>query len=111
VAQELENSADFGGKAGYSQDSIGVQLRDGIPVDEKELADTQATLAGVGRQSLEGALEERLLDPAAVAKELARIKQDAADAAARATPPIMLGESGQAPADQATATSGAGANA
>ena len=52
------------------------QLRDGIPVDDKDQAERLAILKAGNLISLEGALEERLKDPAAVAKELARIQAE-----------------------------------
>lgn len=64
---------------------IGVQLRDGLPVDPTDLANRQATLKSAGLISVRRALTEQLGDPKAVEAELAEIRSDAALAA----PPIM----------------------
>src|SRR5687767_4411561 len=70
VAQELENTLPG---VRYARGSVAVELRDGIPMDEKEQAERLSVLRGAGLISLERALEEQLQDPAAVAKERGRI--------------------------------------
>ena len=72
VAQDLENALPGGPR--YPRKPIGVQLRDGIPVDELEQAQRVATLHGAGLVSLERAVAEQLHDPAAIEKELARLR-------------------------------------
>ena len=70
VAQDLENTLPG---VRYARGPIGVELRDGIPSDEKEVADRLSVLKAAGLISLERALEEQLQDPAAVEKERARL--------------------------------------
>lgn len=82
---------------------MGVQMRDGIPVDESELANTQATLRSVQLLSVEAALEERYGgDEAAVRRELQRLEQERR----AATPTVLLGASD----DTDAAVRDAGAN-
>lgn len=76
VAQELENAMPG---VRYARGPIGVQLRDGIPTDEVEQADRLATLTGAGLMSVERALEEQLQDPAAVRKEIERLRSEASE--------------------------------
>lgn len=71
VAQELENTLPG---VRYDRRPIGVELRDGIPADDKETAERLAILRDRNLISLERALEEQLQDPAAVRKELARLR-------------------------------------
>ena len=73
VAQELENALAPANRR-YAHGPIGVQLRDGIPADEREQAERLATLRSHGLISVERALEEQLQDPAAVEKELSRLR-------------------------------------
>ena len=72
VAQELENTLPG---VRYDRKPIGVELRDGIPPDDKELAERLSILRAAGLISVERALEEQLQDPAAVRKELARLRR------------------------------------
>jgi hypothetical protein len=72
VAQDLENLLPRAPR--YARKPIGVQLRDGIPVDEQEQADRLATLRAAGLVSVERAVAEQLHDPAAIEKELARLR-------------------------------------
>jgi hypothetical protein len=74
VAQDLENALPNGPR--YARGPIAIQLRDGIPMDELERARRLAVLRGAGLISLERALEEQLQDPAAVEKELARLRAE-----------------------------------
>jgi hypothetical protein len=74
VAQDLENALPNGPR--YARGPIAIQLRDGIPMDELERAQRLAVLRGAGLISLERALEEQLQDPAAVEKELARLRAE-----------------------------------
>ena len=76
VAQELENVIRGGRQ--YPRGPIGIQLRDGIPLDELERAKRLAVLREAGLISVERALEEELHDPSAVAKELARLESERA---------------------------------
>jgi hypothetical protein len=93
VAQDLENT--LAGKVRYARYPIGVELRDGIPVDDNEVANTHATLKAAGLCSTDWSLENRLNDPAAVEKELSRIqKEDAAKA-----PSIFMGSAAREPGE------------
>ena len=65
--------------ARYERGPLGIQLRDGIPLDELDRAQRLAVLRGAGLISVERALEEELQDPSAVAKELARLEGEAVD--------------------------------
>lgn len=94
VAQDLELT--LAGKAGYARGPIAVELRDGIPVDEGDQANTIATLRTAKVMSRRRAVELLLGDPAAVEKELAELDEEAASA----TPSILFGEPGQT--DQST---------
>ncbi|HZN11139.1 MAG TPA: phage portal protein [Blastocatellia bacterium] len=71
LAQRLENRLSSGPR--YPVTPVGVQLRDGIPVDEQEQAQRLATLRGAGLISVERAVEEQLLDAGAVKNEIARL--------------------------------------
>jgi hypothetical protein len=72
---------------------ISVEMRDGLPNDDQERADVIATLRAAGAISIEGALELRGLDAAAVDKEMKRLADESASAA-----PSLLGESAVNPA-------------
>jgi len=72
VAQDLENALPGGPR--YARNPIAVQLRDGIPADDKEQAERLSILKAAGLVSVERALEEQLQDPAAVAKEMGRLR-------------------------------------
>ena len=71
VAQELENVLPGGPR--YERKPIGVHLRDGIPMDDKEQAERLSILRSAGLVSLQRAIEEQLQDPAAASAELARL--------------------------------------
>jgi len=71
VAQQLENALPNGPR--YPVKPVAVELRDGIPVDEKEQAERLSILKAAGLISLERALTEQLHDPRAVKKEMARL--------------------------------------
>ena len=71
VCQDLENALPNGPR--YARGPIGVELRDGIPIDEKEQAERLSILKAAGLISLERALSEQLHEPAAVRKELGRL--------------------------------------
>jgi hypothetical protein len=72
VAQDLENLLPSAPR--YERHPIGVQLRDGIPDDEKEQAERLSILRSAGLISLERAVTDQLHDPSAVEKELARLR-------------------------------------
>jgi hypothetical protein len=76
VAQELENVIRGGRQ--YQRGPLGIELRDGIPLDELDRAKRLAVLRKAGLISIERALEEELHDPSAVAKELARLETERA---------------------------------
>jgi hypothetical protein len=101
VAQDLENTLPG---MRYDRQPIGVELRDGIPQDVLEQAQRIALLVPVHAMSQRRAVEEQLQDPAAVEKELADLKDEAAAAA----PSIVMGEPPPAapPADESAAASG-----
>lgn len=65
----------------------GVDLRDGIPVDENEQANTIATLLPIHAMSVKRAVELQIPDPSAAADELDEIQKDVA----AATPPVLMG--------------------
>lgn len=96
VCQDLEQTLP-GNR--YDVWPVGVEVRDGIPVDEADQANTIATLVGAGAMSIERAVETQLVDPAARAKEMAAL---AADREAK-MPSVLLGggatgaEPGEAP--------------
>jgi hypothetical protein len=71
VAQDLENTLPG---IRYDRRPIAVELRDGIPADDRDQAERLATLRGAGLISVERALEEQLQDPAAVRKEMGRLQ-------------------------------------
>jgi hypothetical protein len=71
LAQDLENLVPGGQR--YARKHIAVELRDGIPNDEKEHAERLSILKAAGLISLERALTEQLHDPGAVKKEMARL--------------------------------------
>jgi hypothetical protein len=71
LAQDLENLVP--GAPRYPRKQIAVELRDGIPNDEKEHAERLSILKAAGLISLERALTEQLHDPGAVKKEMARL--------------------------------------
>lgn len=71
VAQALENTLPG---VRYPQRPVGVTLRDGIPQDDRDVADRLSILRGAGLISLRRAVEEQLGDPAAVQRELQRLE-------------------------------------
>ena len=71
VAQDLENALPGGPR--YARQPVAVELRDGIPHDEKEQAERLSILKAAGLISLERAVTEQLHEPEAVRKELARL--------------------------------------
>jgi hypothetical protein len=77
-----------------------LELRDGLPVDELDQANTISILTG-GKQtmSVERGVQLQLPDPAAADKEIEQIKEEQSAAAALAMPATLLGEPGQ-PNDQ-----------
>jgi hypothetical protein len=77
VCQLLENTIP-GNR--YDIQSIGISMRDGLPTDELDDAQTVQTYRAAGVMSIESAVERRLQDPAAVAREIELIKSEAAAA-------------------------------
>jgi hypothetical protein len=75
LALDLENVLPGGPR--YPRKPVGVHLRDGIPVDEKEQAERLSILRSSGLVSLQRAIEEQLPDPAAAEKELGRLQAGA----------------------------------
>jgi hypothetical protein len=91
VAQALEQTLP-GTRYDVSDKPLGVEPRDGIPVDELDQATTLSTLRGCKLMSIEGGLEKLYGDPATVAKELARIQTETA----QETPTVFGGDGGGA---------------
>jgi hypothetical protein len=87
VCQALENTIPG---IRYDQTPIGVETRDGIPVDDLEQAQRQATLRSAGLMSLKRGITEQLTDPAAVADELKELEEENEAKAAAATPTILM---------------------
>lgn len=90
VAQALEQTLPG---VRYDMGSVAVALRDGIPIDEKELAETQALKRASGTMSLERALSEQIHDPPAEEKELARLEKENA---AKVPSTFLMGDPNQA---------------
>lgn len=86
VALDLDGTIP-GTRYDRSAKPLGLELRDGIPDDGGELANELSILRSAGILSTEGALERLLKDPAAIAKELGRLKEERE----AATPPILMG--------------------
>ena len=84
VAQMLERSIPG---YDYADETLGVVLRDGMPVDTLDQANEIAIKRGVGVMSVHRALMEQMDDPAAVEAEEKEIE---AETAAK-TPSIFLG--------------------
>jgi hypothetical protein len=91
VAQELEQ---FTAAGGYAMGPISVEFRDGLPIDEGDLADTISTHRAAGTMSRRRALTLQLGDPAAVDAELAELEREAAGNRAQ----VILGELTSPPA-------------
>lgn len=88
VTQLLELTLPY---YGYTLGEVGVELRDGLPVDEEEQANVIAIERSSGVLSVESAVRRRLGgDAATVATELARLAEERA----AATPPILFGGAG-----------------
>lgn len=73
----------------YPVEPVGVEMRDGLPIDELDRATVIATLRPGKNASLESAVEMRVEDPDAAATEVARIREE--DAAAMPTVLSPLG--------------------
>lgn len=89
----------------YPIDPIGVEPRDGLPVDELDEAATVEKLRGAGVMSIEAAVSRRIEDPDAEAVEVQRIKSESQ----ASMPSVLLGEPGVAGSDP-NATSGGNAS-
>jgi hypothetical protein len=85
VAQDLENTLPG---VRYDRYPIGVELRDGIPVDAVDQAQVISLLQSSHNMSRRRAVEMQLQDPAAVNKELDEIEEDLKSA----TPSILMQE-------------------
>src|SRR4051812_12898550 len=72
VAQELENTLPG---VRYDRRPTAVEFRDGIPADDRDQAERLSVLRAAGLISVERALEEQLQEPAAVRKEMARLRE------------------------------------
>jgi hypothetical protein len=85
LAVEAETRRPMPGGAG----SIGVEMRDGLPDDETERANSIATRRAAGVLSRKRALQEQWLDAATVRDEL----EELAGEASAATPSVFIGGS------------------
>jgi hypothetical protein len=97
VAQDLEQTIP--GER-YDRVPLSAQLRDGIPVDAFEQAQTQALLVPAGLQSTRDAVHERIQNPVKADEELAEIETDQAQKAAMAMPATLFGEPAARPQQQ-----------
>lgn len=98
IAQQLDQTTPL--LRSYPIDPVGIEMRDGLPVDETDVATVIANLRASGTISLEDAVEMRKEDPDAAAAEVARVK---AEKQAN-TPSIFMdgGLSGREPGELAT---------
>jgi hypothetical protein len=79
-----------GRRVQISMGSAAADLRDGLPVDELDQAQTISMLTGgKATMSVERAVEMQIPDPVAAAEEVDRLKADAA----AATPSVLIGTS------------------
>jgi hypothetical protein len=69
---------------------IAVEPRDGLPVDELEIAQTAQSYRSAGLMSIEDGVEARVRNPDAAAEEVARIKSENAAATAAMTPDVFM---------------------
>lgn len=74
AAQQLENT--LGGNSGYPIGPISVQLRDGIPIDEKEQADTISTLRSANAISRARMVAMLIADPAGQKQEMSELEAE-----------------------------------
>jgi len=98
VAQDLQQTLP--GER-FDRYPIACEIRDGIPVDDNEQANTIATLLSVGALSRKRAVRMQLVDEAATAEEVAQIELEEAERFARNTPAILLGRPADLPANDA----------
>lgn len=82
---------------------IGVEMRDGLPVDELDDANVVATYRAAGVMSRYDGVSRRKSDPAAIEEELSRLDEESA----AATPSVFMDR----PATATTATAATTANA
>ncbi len=97
VAQELQQTLP--GER-FERYPIAVEVRDGIPIDDKEQAETIATLRGAGAMSLERAIRLQLVDEAATAEEVMRLQDESQRRAEEMTPSILMGETNEVGQDE-----------
>jgi len=83
IAQRLDQTTAL--RRSYPVDPIGVEMRDGLPVDELDVAQTVSTYRAAGVMSVEDAVERRKEDPDSAFTEVQRIKAEQAASA----PPIF----------------------
>lgn len=92
LTQRLDQTSSL--RRSYPVEAPGVQIRDGLPIDELDQANVISTLrGGQASMSLEAAVEMRIEDPDAAAIEIGRIREERA----AATPSVLLGEPGEEP--------------
>lgn len=90
IAQDLEQATPGNGMVSFVPAEPSVRVKDGLPIDELELATIVSTYRSSNSMSLEDAVAARIPDPEAAAVEVDRIKAERAEA----TPSILFGESG-----------------
>lgn len=90
----------------YPVNPVGVEMRDGLPIDELDRAQVIATLRPGQNASLESAVEMRVEDPDAAATEVARIKAEE-----KASMPTVLSPLGGEPGETEQRAEGEGLKA
>lgn len=78
IAQRLDQTTE--NRRSYPVDAIGVEMRDGLPIDELDEATIISTLRSSGTMSIEDAVDRRKEDPDAAFTEVERIKAENAAA-------------------------------
>lgn len=84
VAQRLDQTTAF--RRSYPVDPVGVEMRDGLPIDEVDESTIISNLRAAGVMSLEDAVERRKEDPDAAFTEIERLKAEKATQ----TPSVLL---------------------
>jgi hypothetical protein len=93
IALQLDQSGPL--LRSYPTEPVGVQMRDGLPIDELDQASIVATYRGAGAMSLEDAVELRKQDADAAAAEVARIKDEEAAKMPTVLAPLVGDSTGQ----------------
>ncbi|MGE5608936.1 MAG: phage portal protein [Bacillota bacterium] len=103
IALRLDRDARVAAVA-FPDVPVGVEMHDGLPIDDLDEANVVATYRGAGAMSLEDAVERRKRDPKATAEEVERIRKEKA----AATPSILMDESGEGAETGEAANAGGG---